>query len=208
MALPSFFVTGLSKILAGEQPCKLEAWLVGHGKVGRRPQESSEALAAWRVKHTALMDRERARLTAEGWDLHIEQFFRVNGSAACITGKPDIRAHKDDCRPLIVDCKGGEKKDSHVVQVQLYQKLVPLSWNRPDMRFDGKVVHEDETIDVSASSADTLWPKATALVRELSKDDPPPAAPSYMVCRTCKTSPKECPAGIREPIPDGSTVDF
>ena len=208
MALPNFFVTGVAKILTGEQPCKLEMWLAGRRRLPKRAKgESSPELASYQIAHRRLLETETARLRKVGWKVRVESFLRVEGAQAILTGKPDIIAEKPDCRPLIVDVKGGQKKESALVQVALYMRLVPFAWHSPMMLFAGEVVHADERISVPPEFAAAFWPKATALVRELAGDRPP-ANPSASACKYCRARAEDCAERFKgaEAVP--TTMEF
>lgn len=203
--LPEFWVTSLAKILVGEQPCKLEAYLRGRFKYPKKAE--NEQMLAWKTRHTELLNTTRAEALNNGWKLRVEGFIRVTGETAVLTGKPDIVAQKPDCRPHVIDCKGGEPKDSDIAQVAIYCVAVPLAWKAPGMQFDGQVVYADSRIDVPTSRGEFIKPKLFALLRELGSGPKPPATPSPSNCRYCEVPLEHCPDRVTE-IQEATTELF
>src|ERR1700680_2269404 len=104
--LPSFWVTGLAKLLVGDQPCHLSIWAKGHLKLESGPRSSS--FSVWKTSHTTMLTAILADLKAEGWKTTVERYLRVTGQTAILAGKPDVIAQgKEGCRPKIVDAKSG-----------------------------------------------------------------------------------------------------
>src|SRR5262245_17845185 len=166
--LPSFWATHIAKALSGDQPCLRPLWLFSRG-AEKRPDENPGRMATWRADHSALIAKAVAVAKAQGWSPKVEQWVQVTGAHAIIKGKVDLIAQKKDCRPRVVDCKGGDPKDTDVTQVLLYQKLVPLSWKSPTVQFDGAVWYGPrvQPTRTTPAQADDLWPKATELVKRL-----------------------------------------
>lgn len=195
--LPQFYATGLAKILVGEQPCRLEAWLKGHLNIEKRQSD----FTAYKIRHTELLTAEVERLKAEGWKVTVERFLRIKGATAILTGKPDIIAQKPNWRPKVVDVKGGAPKESDVAQVQIYMVAVPMAWNAPGMIFDGQVVYASPTLPVlvKAASIPTFKPKLFSLLRELAVyPNRPDASPSESNCRFCDVTEADCPSRWNE----------
>jgi hypothetical protein len=184
--LPDFWATGVAKLLVGDQPCRLRTWLPGHFKIEKRPQDDSSALTRWKIRHTEALNAAVAKFKAEGWKCQVEQFFKVHGQTAILTGKVDLITQKKDCRPTIRDAKGGEPSDADVAQVQIYQVAIPLAWNSPTMQFDGEVIYPTHTVKISAAEAQAIKPKLFALLRQLGSTERPPASPSESTCRFCE----------------------
>lgn len=196
MPLPSFFATSLAKALVGEQPCLLQPWLNGRKMLPKREQTAS--LAIWKANHTLLLHAEADRLRAEGWRVTMEQFFRLEGTTAILTGKPDLIAQMDGKRPKILDVKSGEAQDYYAAQVMVYQIAIPLAWDR-DWSFDGEVVYgTGERVTITPYEAATLKPKLFALLRQLGNNQRPEASPSESSCRWCEATKEICPVRVEE----------
>ena len=191
--LPSFWVTDLAKILVGDQPCRLQAWLKGHLNLIKRPREDSASLAKWKTEHTTLLQWEISNLKVAGWTVRVEQFFRVTGQAAIVSGKTDIIAQQDGQRPVIEDCKSGAPSETHIAQLELYLTLIPMAWQSPSMIFNGEVVYPTHRVAVTPADALELKPKLFALVKQLATDVRPPASPSESACRFCEVGDDDCP---------------
>jgi hypothetical protein len=210
MALPSFWATHLAKALSGDQPCLRPLWLFSRG-AEKRPDDDPGRMAKWRADHSALIQKAVAVAGQQGWSTKVEQWIQVTGQCAVIKGKVDIIAQKTECRPRIVDCKGGEPSDTDVTQVLLYQKLVPLSWKSPTMQFDGAVWYGEGAAPTrtTPAQADDLWPRATALVKLLALlPMAPEPLPSQSACRFCAVRDVDCPARWTGQDEGGETVDF
>jgi len=210
MALPSFWVTQVAKALSGDAPCLRPLWLFSRG-YEKRPDENSGKMAAWRADHSALIQKAVAVAKAAGWSSKVEQWVQVTGKFAVIKGKVDIIAQKADCRPRVIDCKGGEPRDSDATQVLLYQRLVPLHWKSPRMQFDGAVWYGEGVAPTrtTPAQADALWPKATALMKQLAlQETAPDPLPSKSACRFCAVRDVDCEARWKGDDEGGTTDEF
>lgn len=210
MGMPSFWVTSIAKALSGDQPCMRPLWLFSRG-AEKRPDDDPGKMAKWRADHSALIQKAVAVAKQQGWSAKVEQWIQVTGTHAVIKGKVDLIAQKAICRPRVVDCKGGEPRDTDVTQVLLYQRLVPLSWKSPTMQFDGAVWY-GETVPptrTTAAQADDLWPKAAALVKRLAlQETVPDALPSQSACRFCAVRDVDCPERWKGEDEGGTSADF
>lgn len=208
--LPSFTVTALSRALSGDSPCLRPLWLFSRG-AEKRPDEDQGGMAKWRADHSALIQKAVESAKTQGWKTKVEQWIQVTGTHAVIKGKADLIAQKTDCRPRVVDCKGGEPRASDVTQVLLYQRLVPLSWKAPTMQFDGAVWYGDGVTPVrtTPAQADDLWPRATELVKRLAlQTEAPDPLPSASTCRYCQVRDVDCEARWKAEDEGGTTEDF
>lgn len=211
MALPSFWVTHVAKALSGDQPCLRPLWLFSRG-YEKRPDDDPGKMAKWRADHSALIQKAVAAAKAQGWAAKVEQWIQVTGAHAVIKGKVDLITQKADNRPRVVDCKGGEPRDTDVTQVLLYQRLVPLSWKAPSMQFDGAVWYGEgvKPTRTTPAQADDLWPTASALVKTLAlQAEAPDPLPSQSACRFCAVRDVDCAARWKGDDDEGGTTsDF
>lgn len=191
MALPAFWCTAIAKSLSGDQPCLLSTWISGRNKE-KRPRENAADLAVWKTNHTAQLNEAVDQLKAEGWKCSVERFFKVAGQHAVISGKADCIAQQTDKRPLIVDVKSGEPRDSDVVQVAIEMVMIPLAWESPLMIFDGKVMYKTHDVPVTPTHAAEMRPKIVGLLKKLGTMSRPEASPSFGSCRFCDVPDAEC----------------
>ncbi len=191
MALPTFWTTAIAKSLSGDQPCLLSTWISGRNRE-KRPRDNAADLALWKTKHTEQLTAVVDRLKAEGWKCSVEKFFRVTGQTAIISGKADCIAQQPEKRPLIVDVKSGEPRDSDVIQVAIEMCMIPLAWESPGMLFDGTVIYKTHPVAVTPKHADELRPRITGLLKKLGTIPRPEASPSRDACRFCEVTDKDC----------------
>lgn len=210
MSLPSFWVTSLAKALSGDAPCLRPLWLFSRG-AEKRPDEDPGRMAKWRADHSALIQKAVAQAKKGGWSTKVEQWIQVTGTHAVIKGKVDIIAQKKDERPRVVDCKGGEPRDSDATQVLLYQMLVPRSWKSPTMQFDGAVWYGEGVAPTrtTPAQAEQLWPRATELIRTMAlAAEAPDPLPSKSACRFCAVRDVDCAARWKDEDEGGTTEEF
>lgn len=200
--LPSFWTTAIAKALSGDQPCLLAPWMSGHFELQKRPRDNAADLATWKTNHTAQLNTEADRLKAEGWKCQIERYFKVTGSTAIVSGKADIVAQKPDCRPLIVDTKSGQPRDTDIVQVAMEIVLIPLAWNAP-MIFEGLVVYPTHSVKVTQQHALDLKPKLFAMLKYLGMTNRPDARPGVSQCKFCDVRKEDCPDRHDDSASDG-----
>ncbi len=206
--LPTFWSTGIARALVGENACMLQPWLLSHFQIDKRPRPDSGALAKWKSDHTQQLQAERDRLQAEGWKLRVEQFFRLTGQSAILSGKPDLIAQQDGKRPKILDIKSGQPRDSDVSQVAIYCIAMPLAWSSPSMIFEGEVVYPTHRILVTAADVENIRPSIFALLRKLASDQRPSASPSESACRFCDVDVLDCPERWQDTTPPVLVSEF
>lgn len=196
-AFPSFWTTSIAKSLSGDQSCLLSTWMGGRFKFGRRNREDAASLALWKANHTEQLQAEVERMRSEGWKVSVEQFFKHTGSTAEISGKADAIANKDQHRPVIVDVKSGQPRESDIIQVAIEVVIIPYAWKR-EMTFDGTVIYQDHSVPVPYALAEQFKPKIFALLKKLGTSPRPEASPSESACRFCDVPKEECPDRIEE----------
>lgn len=207
--LPSFWSTTLAKVLVGDQPCNLSAWLSGHFDLEKRDRDDQSNLTKWKVEHTALLEALANNCLADGWTIRKEQFFRVKGQTAILSGKADLVTQgRQDRRPTIWDCKSGKPRESDTAQVLIEMVMMPLAWRAPGMQFDGAVYYADgTTIWLTPADVKAFKPRLFAKLRELGRTERPAAAPSRDACRFCDVSEIDCPDRFKGQ-PDAETTEF
>jgi hypothetical protein len=147
------------------------------------------------MAHTALLNKTRAELEAEGRAVFTENQnqFWMRGKAATISGKPDLIAIGEN--PVICDVKTGQPKAADSAQVMLYMYAVPLSVPKyKGMKFDGVVAYGDSQIHIPASAVDEIF-KANliSLIKRVISDEPARRIPSTSECGFCSITLGDCP---------------
>ena len=190
--LPAFWTTTVAKMLSGEQPCELVAWLSGHYKLAKRPRLDDSALAIWKTKHTELLNETVYQMKTEGWRCSVESYFKVTGQTAILSGKSDLICQHLERRALIIDAKSGSPKGADALQVMIEMIMVPLSWGQPNLIFGGRVVYPTHKVDIEPKDAAEMRPKVFAALKQLGAVVRPDASPSESACKFCDVSDADC----------------
>jgi hypothetical protein len=138
----------------------------------------------------------------------VEGFFRVTGQHAILSGKADLIAQKDGERPLILDVKSGQPRDSDVAQVIIEMCLIPLAWKAPTMVFGGMVVYPTYSVQVKPWEAEALKSRLFALLKQLGTMTQPDPSPGEHVCRFCDVPDDLCHARWTDPMETVLTEEF
>lgn len=194
------WVTRIAKLMAGDSQCQYAAWFSTRYQYDKLPSGFNSE--KWQSKHDEFLIERAAELQAEGFTVYIEDAnsFKVNGkiSHICIAGKPDIVAIKDG-QVIVEDCKTGQRKAAHRMQVLIYMLLLSVA---PDSHCrglipEGRLVYLDGVVDIPSPDVDRqfkeLFRKTVALI---SNSQPARMAPSFWECRFCDIPAKYCPARI------------
>ena len=202
---PYIWVTWLTRLLAGENACEWASWFKAqHTGWSWTKARGTFQQANWQVEHTAQLNAYRQRLEDQGFTVWMEHqnSFVLNGRSAAIGGKPDLIARKD-ADTLVVDIKTGNPSTSHIVQVMLYQYMVPkaLKQYRGGV-FDGRVAYSDHEIEIPASAVNERFVgHVTELVRRLAVGEPARRVPSLRECGFCDITLTDCPERVDGPGP-------
>lgn len=196
--LPEFWVTKLSSLLIGDQACRFQSWIQGHYQIEKRIRDGAN-LVEWKATHGKMVRTRVDQLKADGWRVRVEgqNFFKMKGNVAIVSGKPDIVADKGS-EWRVEDCKSGAILDKNTAQVVIYQNILPLAWGRPDLQIQGNVVYQSAVIPVPAEIALKLRGKLFDLIKELATSTKPDATPSEMECRYCDVTKEDCPERFGE----------
>lgn len=196
--LPTFWATGIAKLLIGENPCRFEQWMKGHYRIEKVRRPDDGKLTKWKADHTEQLTQAIDRFTSQGWKCQVERYWRLTGETAIIAGKADLITTKDGSRPTIRDIKGGIPRDSDAAQVCIYQICLPLAWRSPYMQFDGEVIYPSHSVPVPHAQAMELRSQLFALLRKLAGEARPPASPSEQTCRWCDVGKADCPDRVEQ----------
>ncbi len=210
---PYFWVTWLTRLLAGEDACQWSAWFRARhdsGSWDRVPSDFDQA--GWQMAHTAMVNDVREHWEGRGYEVFTERQngFSLRGNAGTLGGRPDLVARKEG-GGTIVDVKTGKASPAHIVQVMLYMYAVPRSVARHrGVVFDGQVAYGDHLVDVPADAVDGLFvERLSGLVSQLVSDIPARRVPSAGECRFCPITDADCPDRVEDDGPEqGVTSDF
>ena len=176
---PYFWVTWLTKLLAGENSCEWASWFRARHESGSWEQVPGDLdRAGWQMAHTAMVNDSREHWEALGCTVFTERQneFRLRGDMGTRGGQPDLIARKDDAG-TIIDVKTGKPGVDHVVQVVLYMYAVPkaIALHR-DVVFDGQVAYTDHVVDIPAAAVDDKFvERLSQLIGQLTSGRASPA---------------------------------
>ena len=196
------YATWISRYLTGDKSCLWACWFKGNYQgYDRMPSDFDSA--RWNMEHTDLLNELVAELEERGCELFIERqnFFLVESprSGAVVGGKPDLIAVFPDGRTVVYDVKTGQESASHIVQVQLYMYLLPLSnltrWRGMERKLEGAVVYRDgHQVDIPAHSIDDAFvTRVTDFIQKMTSDMPPRRVASLAECGFCELTKGDCP---------------
>lgn len=199
-AVPYIWVTWLSPLLAGENHCEWSVWLQANYYLAREQSNLSD----WIPQHNRLLNKRVDELENQGFQVYIEgqNSFTIIGQRihTKVAGKPDIVAIKDS-KVIVEDCKTGQLKNSHAIQILLYMLLLPLKGGAEhcsNADLDGRLVYSDRSVDIDSSIlTDEFKDDIKRLVGNVSNSKPARKVPSLYECRYCRVS-KYCSAKIEE----------
>lgn len=193
----SIWVTWLAKAMAGDLSCYWELWFKTNFENYKKLPESPE-LARWQINHSRLLYELRKERKAAGEKLFVESMARISHQIKpdlFLEGVPDLIAVSDN-DVTIYDCKTGEQKASHQVQVMIYIYYILHQLNRfPGLNPKGKVRYSDGMeIEIPDTLIDEKFiENLNYFINILSSEQPPPKTPSQFECKYCNISKIDCP---------------
>ena len=112
---PYIWATTLAKLLTGENSCEWSGWFKANHENWAKPLSDFDQ-AKWMLEHTALVNRERELREQMGYTVLTENqnLFRLRGTSATISGKPDLIAEKGN-DVMVIDAKTGKPSPAHRV---------------------------------------------------------------------------------------------
>ena len=210
---PYFWVTWLTKLLAGENSCEWAGWFRARHESGSWQQAPGDFdRAGWQMAHTALVNEARERWEELDHTVSTERqnHFSLKGYSGTLGGQPDLVARKGNTG-TIIDAKTGRDSASHIVQVMLYMYAVPRAIGKHrDVVFDGQVAYTDHVVDIPASAVDDSFvERLSQLIVRLASETPPRRVPSAGECRFCPITAADCPEREDTDVSEeGVTSDF
>jgi hypothetical protein len=197
---PYIWVTWVASLLSSDNHCEWAAWFRAHFVHKKRVSEFNEI--KWRAAHAEMVRARVASLNQEQYQVFMEaqNRFNLKGRAATLGGVPDIVAVRGD-EARVVDCKGGQRKDSHHFQLLMYMMVLLLT--HPACRgrsLVGELQYQDASVTIGAEQ---LTNELKALIRNVIQrvagDAPLAKVPSVGECRFCPVTGRDCAERIDEP---------
>ena len=192
--------------------CEWAVWLEAHYQDwAKLPSDFNQA--DWLLKHTALLNEQKAKWAEHGHDVHVEgqNGFRLRGKSATLAGRPDLIVDRFD-DALIIDVKTGREQSWHVAQVMIYMYALPRTLPQyRNVRLAGEIAYPTHTVEVpKVGRQDGFTRNLALLIRRLASDTPPTRTPSAHECRFCDISSAECPERVdpEMAIHEATTADF
>ena len=210
---PYIWVTWLTKLLVGENSCEWAAWFRAHHETWSYEKVPSAFDATtWQLNHTALLNRIRGQLEAQGQTVFTENqnSFHLRGNVATLGGKPDLIA-VDGNKGTIYDAKTGKSSPSHHIQVMAYMYAVPRALGQyRGVTFEGNVVYQDQEVTIPESAVgEPFIENLSQLIRRVANSMPARKVPSPMECGFCNLTKADCPErAAGDMMQEGETNDF
>ena len=209
---PYIWATWLPKLLTGDNSCEWAVWLKAHYQDwARMPSDFNQA--DWLLKHTALLNEQKAKWEERGYYVQVEgqNAFRLRGKSATLAGRPDLIVDRFD-DTLIIDVKTGREQPWHVVQVMIYLYALPRTLPQyRNVRLAGEIAYPTHTVEVPEVGRQGQFARNLAsLIRRLASDTPPQRTPSAHECRFCDISSADCPERLDPAMAlhEATTADF
>lgn len=192
----SIWSTWLAKLMAGELSCYWELWFKTNFTKYKKLPESPE-LTKWQINHSRMLYELRKERVAAGEELFVESGARFSfevSPGVFLEGVPDLITVSD--RDVAVyDCKTGEQKASHQIQVMLYMYYIFHRLNKyPGLNPKGYIRYSHGLeMEVPDSLIDEKFAKDLDYFIEILSDEKPPMkAPSKFECRYCNITKLDC----------------
>lgn len=191
------WVTWLEDLLVGDQSCVWATWFKAHWQYYEKVLSD---FTKYRMEHTRLLHETYKEQRAAGENLTMERqnkFSYRTPSGALIEGVPDLVGFLPSAsQGTVYDCKTGQQREVHQVQVMIYMYLLPLAHPMfAGKTFNGVVVYNDGTrIPVPATAIDDIFiTNFNYWVDQVSAAAPALKVPSESECRYCDIAKAECP---------------
>ena len=157
---PYVWTTWLTKLMAGENSCEWSTWFKACNESWSYSKvPDSFDVATWQLNHTSLLNRFQLQLEREGRVIFTENQnkFSLRGKNAVLGCKPDlVTVNGND--GIIYDVKTGRPSPSHHIQVMTYMYALPRALKQySGIVFQGKVVYENQEIDIPSSAVDRTF---------------------------------------------------
>lgn len=198
-AIPSIWVTWLSRLMADETQCIWSVWFRTHFKYEKLKTNFDSA--RWNANHRILVNDRINFLEAAGYTVYVEgeNRFEVLGRdhLVRVAGKPDIVAIKG-VEAWVEDCKTGQRKNSDFYQMLIYLLLLPVSLAPcQGLPLQGRLIYRDEVVEIQAAQVnEDFRTQFRTAIAALSNPTPARKVPSLHECHFCDISSGYCPERI------------
>jgi hypothetical protein len=206
---PYIWVTWLTGLLAGLDKCEWKSWYKAHYRYAKRSGDDTFNLQEWTRQHDQMTAKRVEQLKCDNWTVQVEEqnSFRLDGSRATLSGKPDIIALRAaEKRLLVIDEKSGRPRESDRWQVLLYMFALPLVWAN-GWQVDGQVEYRGQSLDVSREQ---LTPEVSTQIVDkivvVGGTEEPNRTPSASECRFCDIM--NCPDRWSERVRSADVSDI
>jgi len=191
---PRIWVTWLAAYLAGDEQCEWKLWFRANYRYQKAPRD--RGYSGWEIEHQDLVKQYADELVKEGYTVKIEHGneFEIRGKTADLAGKPDIIAEKPKS-VVVVDCKTGEEKSTHKVQVLIYLWALRQIERFQGREISGQLIYKGRpkiSIDLAHVTND-FEQKLVRAIKIATATKPPAKKPSSRECGLCDIPQEECP---------------
>ena len=157
-------------------------------------QPSDFDLAQWRIRHTALLNEQKAEWLDSGCTVYVEDqnAFRLRGCSATLAGKPDlIVVNNNSNHARVINVKAGQGQDWHRIQVMIYLYAIPHALPQyRNFSIAGEVVYPRGTRRIPQGGLPTSFAQdLTKLFHSLAAPDPPAFTALGIVTSTPRNAP-------------------
>lgn len=196
----SIWVTWLAKLMAGDLSCYWELWFKSNFINYEKIPESTE-LAKWHINHSRMLYELRKERLAAGEEIFVEGKNRFGVEVKpgiFLEGQPDLITISED-NVTMYDCKTGEQKTSHQIQLMIYMYYVFHYLNKyPNLNPKGCLrYNQGFKVEVPDTLIDEKFIKnLNYFIAILSGEEPPIKAPGKFECKYCNITKEDCPERI------------
>jgi hypothetical protein len=185
---PFAWVTWISKLLAGENPCDFSVWFQAHYR-GYDTMPDSGKMALWTIEHSSKLRQRAQALRTAGYTVTVEDqnaaTYRTKGGLT-VGYKPDLIAWSDTLGSKIVEVKTGQPRTSDTIQLLLYMMMSRVKAGELYYSRTGRTIALGE----EAADKNFLRNLDETLTRILAVD--PPLKVPGRNCRFCKITKGDC----------------
>jgi len=197
---PYIWVTSLAKAMSGEASCLWAPWFKAHHQDTEKVPSDFNT-AKWMLEHTSLLTDTRESMDVDGAAVTVEgqNHFHYERNGTILAGKADIVVRKGS-EALVIDCKTGQERASHQVQVLIYMHVLPKCI--PELAgytMSGRLVYPHHQVPIPASSvSEKFLASFERFMDILSSTKPAHKAPSFYECRFCDITKSDCPQRVEK----------
>jgi hypothetical protein len=190
-ANPYIWVTWLSSLMTGENPCQWLPWFRANYQL-QTEQPSDFDLVSWKVSHTRMLtelgdDLEQRDGALIQTEVELKHYFEDYGGT--LAGKADCIC-REPGQITIFDCKTGKERDSDQAQVLIYMWLLSQNPQTADRTIRGEVVYSERR-SVIERIPESFENDMRFFIKLICSKKPPRRTPGN-ACRFCKITKDDC----------------